>query len=542
MSRLDRGLERAVREPIAASWHRAELAGLTPESALDHLTHVDVDTRSSLLRAAQPVLDDLNQQLEGTMFFTLLVDREGHLVQRWCGDSSALRAIDNVGIDVGASLVEEAVGTNALGTALETRASITINGSEHFAVPLRRFSCYGHPIFHPVTRRLEGALDLSALVDEASPLLPPLVARAVADIEQRLLDGRRVSDRQLLAAFQSAGSKRQPVLAIGHDLLMSNQAAADLTSATDVALMRMIAADVRGHASMDLTLESGVKVRLDATRVGGLHGGALLRLRVNPGRGPLVPTRSRALRPSTAPVLVTGPAGSGRSTKAREVAEPQPVTVLTAATALLDGDEAWARNFGALLRSGQGTVCIDGIDLLPPRLLDLVAGHAATRRAPRLVLVSGPAEQLTGTAAALAADCTERVVLAPLAARLKELPDLLRRMLADRRADPSLHFAPSAVQALAAQPWPGSLRELRAVVEHAAQQRTTGALTRADLPEAYRTEEPQRRLAPIDQAERTVIVEALREHDGNKVKAAQDLGISRTTLYAKMRTLRITVY
>ncbi len=531
-----------VREPIAASWRRAAMAGLTPESALDHVTHVDVDATSSLLGAAQPVLDDLNRHLEGTMFFTLLVDREGHLTQRWCHDKGTLRAIDSVGIDVGASLVEEAVGTNALGTALETRSSITINGPEHFAVPLRRFSCFGHPIFHPVTKRLEGALDLSALVDEASPLLPPLVARAVADIEQRLLDGSRMSDRQLLSAFQAAGGKRQPVVAIGHDLLMSNQAAADLTSPSDIALMRMIAADVRGSAVVDLALESGVKVRLEATRVGGQQGGTLLKIGVNAGRGPLVPARSRATPPSTAPILVCGPPGSGRSTKARQLAPLQPVTVLTGASAQLDGTDAWARNFAALLRSAQGTVCIDGIDVLPTPLLDLVATHASARRQPRLVLVSGPAEQLTGEVAALAAACPDRVALAPLTARTKDLPELVRSMLLECGGDPSLHFVPSALQALAAQPWPGNLRELRSVIEYATQRRTVGALTLAELPEAYRTDEPHHALAPIEQAERTVIVEALREHDGNKVKAAQSLGISRTTLYAKMRTLRITCY
>jgi len=115
-------------------------------------------------------------------------------------------------------------------------------------------------------------------------------------------------------------------------------------------------------------------------------------------------------------------------------------------------------------------------------------------------------------------------------------------MLADLGADPSLHFTPGALRALSSQPWPGSLRELRAVVEHVLRRRRTGALTVDDLPEAYRAQEPTRKLAPIDRAERTVIAEALRANDGNKVRAAQALGISRTTLYAKMRALRITVY
>lgn len=529
-----------LRDPIAKSWQRAALAGLTPGNALDHLTYGDVDLASPLLSAAGPVIDALNAQLEDTMFSTLLVDREGRISQRWCGDNGTRRAFDNVGVDIGASLLEEAVGTNAPGTVLETRTSISINGGEHFAEQLRRFSCYGHPIFHPTTRRIEGVLDITALTEEASPLLPPLIARAVADIEQRLLDRSRVSDRQLLAAFQAAGTHRRAVVAIGQDLLMSNHAAADLLGATDIALLRMLVGELRDKANIDVTLESGQDVRVEAIRVGGSRGGALLH--IEPRRElRLVPHLPRP-DVTHAPILVCGPPGSGRSTEARLASDSKPVTVLTAAAALLDGAEAWAKDFGAMVRAGQGTVCIDGFDLLPDHLLDLVSTHLAARRAPGLVLVCGPLEDLTGRAAALASECTQRRVLTPVSSRLHEIPELVRAMLVDLGADSSLHFTPGALHALSAQPWPGNLRELRAVVEHVVRHQKTGAVVVGDLPEAYRTQEPSKKLAPIDRAERAVISEALREHDGNKVRAAQALGISRTTLYAKMRALRITVY
>lgn len=529
-----------LRDPIAQSWQRATMAGVDPGSALDRLTYGEVDASGPLLSAASPVLEELNDQLRGSMFSTLLVDREGRIAQRWCGDPEGRRAFDRLGVDVGASLLEEAVGTNALGTVLETRRSITVHGSEHFAVPLRRFSCYGHPIFHPTSRRIEGVLDISALTEQASPLLPPLVARAAADIEQRLLDRSRVSDKQLLAAFQVAGTRRRAVVAIGHDLYMANQAATDLLGSNDIALLRMLAADLHDAADVELTLESGLEVRVEASRVPGARGGALLH--VEPRRHLRVAPRPWCPEPDHAPVLVCGPPGSGRSTEARRSGGQQPVTVLTAATALLDGSAAWAKDFGALVRAGQGTVCVDGVDLLPDDLVDLVATHLEARRAPRLVLVCGPLDGLPPRAAALVARCAERRQLASLASRPHELPELVRCMLSDLGADASLHFTPGALRALSAQPWPGNLRELRSVVEQVAHRRRAGAVVLEDLPEAYRAQEPARALAPIDRAERDVIVEALREHDGNKVRAAQALGISRTTLYAKMRALRITVY
>lgn len=527
----------AHREPIAASWRRAQLAGLEPTSALDRVTYDDVNRGGSLLAAAGPVLRELDESLRGNRFATVLVDREARLLHRGCGDRSAEGALDDLGIGLGASLREEAVGTNAPGTALEIRRSIVIHGGEHFAEPLRRFSCFAHPIFHPTTRRLEGALDLTALSDEASPLLGPLVARAVADIEQRLLERGSASDRRLMSAFRAESGRRRALVAIGHDLFMANQGALDLLGPNDLALLRMLADETRDGDVTQVHLESGATLRVHASRAEGVHDGALLRLE------PHAVPRQRAAQvqpPAYAPVLVSGPPGSGRSTRARARATAAPVTRMTAASVLVDGVEAWSAAFVAATRAGTGTIVVDGIDLLPDQLVDLVSGHAGARRPPRLVLVSGTVDAVTGRAAALVGACTDHEEVAPLSARLQELPALVSQMLQSLGADPSLHLTPGCLRALAAQPWPGNLRELRAVVEHLARRRSTGGVVVADLPESHRAAAASRALAPIEVAERQAIVVALRKHGGNKVRAAAELRISRTTLYAKMRALRIS--
>ena len=241
----------------------------------------DIDPNSSLLVGAGPVLDELEAALAGTGYSTILGDRECRVIRRWFDDPRTEASFDPLNIREGASVLEETIGTNALGTAFETHRAVTINGDEHFVEALRRFSCYGHPIRHPLTRRVEGVLDVSALAHAASPLLPALIARAVHDIEQRLLGGSRSSEKSLLAAFQQAsGQRKRAVLAIGEDIVMTNQAASDLLSPSDVALLRVLAEEPphAGECALKLSLESGRSVTVTVTRVSGARRGALLRV------------------------------------------------------------------------------------------------------------------------------------------------------------------------------------------------------------------------------------------------------------------------
>lgn len=533
------------RADIAASWRRASLAGVERHGTFSHLDPRDIDPNSSLLVGAGPVLDQLEESLVGTGYSTILGDRECRIVRRWFDDSRTRDGFDELNIREGASLLEDSVGTNALGTVFETRHPVIINGPEHFAEVLRRFSCYGHPIRHPLTRRIEGVLDISAVVDTASPLLPPLIARAVHDIEERLLGGSRLSEKSLLAAFQAAsGHSRDAVLAIGEDIVMCNQAASDLLSPSDIALLRVLAEDPpgKGESALRLTLDSGRAADVTVTRVPGARRGVLLRV-VERASGPhLTPvTISTVSMRAPAPTLVSGPPGTGRSTRARHLAS-LPTKVMRAATALLEGEAAWAKEFaGAMTRSG-GSVVVDGIDLLSDELLDLVIEAVDQRSRPELILTSGPVESLTGRAAALAGSATVREELTPLGARRDQVHDLAASMLRDVAASESVHLTPGALHALAAHSWPGNLRELKAVIAHAAARRSSGGIALADLPEGYRLTTPARPLSALDRAERDAIVVALRAADGNKVQAARELGLSRTTLYARIRQLRIEGY
>ncbi|MGW1024264.1 helix-turn-helix domain-containing protein [Streptomyces sp. NPDC002577] len=204
------------------------------------------------------------------------------------------------------------------------------------------------------------------------------------------------------------------------------------------------------------------------------------------------------------------------------------------------GEETWLSALEKAADGGARVLVVEDVHLLPEaccvrlrRLMD--------RCDPWIVLTGAPATELTGHHAVLASGCPTRIDLPRLRDRSAELPELVRAMLRDLGADNRLRFTSAALGVLAGHPWPGNLRELHTVVRAVVDSRSAGDVTPHDLPADYRTSPRLRVMTPLERAEHDAIVAALRECHGNKVHAAKRLGISRTTLYSRIRVLRITV-
>ena len=95
-----------------------------------------------------------------------------------------------------------------------------------------------------------------------------------------------------------------------------------------------------------------------------------------------------------------------------------------------------------------------------------------------------------------------------------------------------------AMEAILRYPWPGNIRELRNVVEHAFVVGEDAVLALHDLTPELRGEPPAGEPLPAEpslrQIEREQIVAALAKHHGRKAVAAAELGISRSTLWRKL--------
>lgn len=533
---------RGLPDEIAASWRRCLLSGLAPDGPTATIARPVPERDSRLLRAATAAVGDIEAEWARAPVAIVLADAAGQVVHRTAGDSALTAELDEAGVAPGRLLSEDTAGTNGVGTALELRTGITVAGPWHYLARFRRFSCCGSPIHHPVTRRLTGALSLWCPATENATLLTPLLSRTAVDIAHRLTEDSDTSERALLTRYRELVRREQgAVLALSEDFVLANAAAIELVESADHAVLHELASDTAGPRRHRVRLTRGELVDVDA--INGT-GGWLFRLR-RVDRGGAIPQRRAPdhdtdlvrCRRQQVPVLIAGEPGTGRTTRARRLAGGEPVATVDPAKL---HESAWHAELDRLERLHTGLLVIESIELLGltqiarlDRLLDAESSWVA--------LTSAPVAELSEPHRRLAARCLAHVELPPLRNRRDDLPSLVHDRLRALGVDHRLRFTPSALRALAGQPWPDNVRELHQVIDAVLRHRSAGDITRRDLPARYQNKSRHRTLRPIEQAEYDTIMDALRECGGNKVRAAERIGISRSTLHRRIRAFGIRV-
>jgi DNA-binding NtrC family response regulator len=137
-----------------------------------------------------------------------------------------------------------------------------------------------------------------------------------------------------------------------------------------------------------------------------------------------------------------------------------------------------------------------------------------------------------------------RVTLPPLRERREDIPSLINHFL--RRFNKRFHrdvrgVAPEALAALTAYTFPGNVRELENLIERAFAMGAREQITLADLPSLSKTPmtstpvtSPESVPALAD-VERELILKALAVFKDDKEAAARALGISRRTIYRRLK-------
>jgi len=153
--------------------------------------------------------------------------------------------------------------------------------------------------------------------------------------------------------------------------------------------------------------------------------------------------------------------------------------------------------------------------------------------------------------------CVVPIEVPPLRQRREDIHPLATHLLNRVTAQHGLvrRISPQAMRLLLEYSWPGNVRELANVMEYAVAVAKMETILPEDLPEEIRLSTPAPRLfaaertdlAPPESyqhgpqpAEAERLVAVLEAHHWNRSQAAKVLGLSRTTLWRKMRELHIT--
>ena len=279
-----------------------------------------------------------------------------------------------------------------------------------------------------------------------------------------------------------------------------------------------------------------------------------------------------AARNDDAPVLILGETGTGKGFIARRIHDrskrsAQPFVEINCASlsSTFFESEVFGHERGAFTDARQakrglvevaanGSVFLDEIGEMAlevqPKLLKVIeeqrfrrlGGTTELRSAARVVCATNQPMQTLVAEKRFRADLFYRlqvltITMPPLRERPEELPQLIAHFL-PRGAT----LTTDAERALASYAWPGNIRELKNTLWRASILAEGRAISAASLTlpgvVAHIASPPGDRT--LAAAERRAIDAALADTGGNRVKAAQLLGIARSTLHEKLRAREAT--
>jgi transcriptional regulator with PAS, ATPase and Fis domain len=133
---------------------------------------------------------------------------------------------------------------------------------------------------------------------------------------------------------------------------------------------------------------------------------------------------------------------------------------------------------------------------------------------------------------------TVEMHIPPLCERIDDIPMLathfLQHYARKYRKDVS-QISPAAMDKLKRYAWPGNVRELQHALERAVIMTDSNTLTDSDF---LFSRNPSSTTPPdtlnLDEVEKAAILKAVQMHHGNISKAAEELGLTRASLYRRM--------
>ena len=294
----------------------------------------------------------------------------------------------------------------------------------------------------------------------------------------------------------------------------------------------------------------------------------------------------KQVAPTRATVLLSGESGTGKELVAKAIHQLSPraqqpfVAVHCAALAstLLESElfghekgaftGAHERRIGRFEQAQGGTLFLDEIGeidatlqikllrFLGERTFERVGSNKTLTADVRLITATNKNLEALVKAGTFREDLFFRlriveINLPPLRERTGDIPLLAQNFLREFSAEnqkPVKDYTAEALELLMNFAWPGNVRELRAAIESAVVLCRGERISARDLPRTVRADtalasDPGRALTRNDltvkEAEKQLIIRALKETNGNRTLAAKKIGMSRRTFHRKLHTYHL---
>ncbi|MDU8361527.1 sigma-54-dependent Fis family transcriptional regulator [Pseudomonas syringae group sp. J309-1] len=597
---------------IRDSWSRCRDFGLSHQSR-PSFGQLPTDQVSQLLERHQALVHTTHQEvlpfyeniLSNSNCLIMLADNRGQLLKSW-GTQRFVEPSHAHGFMAGASWIESATGTNAIGTALVCEQAVHIEHNEHFLKANRFMTGSAAPIYD-AARRLVAVLDVSS-----DSFLPPSHTLGMVKMMSQSVENRLILDQFQDSHFQltfntglnNLDSQWAGLLIFDESgrIISANRRADNLLG---VSLMRTsIEALFNNPTAFLLNQPEGLPFSLLASGNNRFHG--VLR---RPKRNPL---NIHAFQPAPKPVshdgvplsavslgdarvdkavrqaerlleknialLIHGETGVGKEVfvKALHNASSRSTKPLIAVNCAaipaelveseLFGYEKGAftgahhkGSIGLIRKADKGTLFLDEIGDMPlpvqARLLRVLQERcvqplgsselhpvdvrliSATNRNLRDEVLAGRFRQ----------DLYYRISglnleLPPLRERTDKAALIQRLWEQHREVQQTRGFEPKVLELFDRHPWPGNLRQLSNVIQVALALADDEVIGTEHLPDDFFAdlEMDLQDMQPVhgDKAQvREVenLEELLRAAGGNISQLAKRLGVSRNTLYKRLR-------
>jgi transcriptional regulator of acetoin/glycerol metabolism len=566
-----------IRPLIAHSWERAKEQRVSPErmaadvdrAALGGFEARD-QARRLFLQVTRPIVNQLAAELSESDSAIVVCDESGRIIDR-AGDATILRRTEAQNFVPDAVWNEECAGTNGIGLAIAIGRPAQVFAGEHFCLGFQGYACTAAPIRHPVTREVLGILDVTTDARAANFHTYAMVVHATRDIEQHMEEHVFGRERELLERYLRGRVGLQvPFLTVdrsGRTIIQNAQAAQTITNSDLPGVMHVVREALRKGSDVKTELDLNVGRAAVGVHVVREHedviGAVVVIEPATRKRRPAGTTIDQAWMPLTGQspamhelfrratrvavrrvsVIIEGEAGTGKLTlaralHARSASSDRPCTVVNCSAR--DWRRAWDRALSA-----PGTIILRRISsLADPLQLELAAQLEELE--PRdehwmmgVVTVGDPPPRLE----LVHRLGRTRLVVPPLRERPSDIELIVSNWCRNeaRTDPPGPQISVQALEALVAYDWPGNVRQLLNTLASARIQQRGATITPHDL---GLTEGSARRRAPshstgLRDVEREAIERALTQTGGNVSRAADILGISRSTLHRRLRSYRL---